>query len=350
MRNRSKGFTLVELLVVIGIIALLISILLPALGKARESAKTIKCAANLHAIGVGMANYCADYKGFLPASNMFVGTQVINGKQSPTTPDNGYLHWSAFLFNNGYAAPSPYTIFQSTAAWAMFQCPSLDKGGLPPANTFAGNNDAGLSNEAPGGVIDLQAPRLAYTVNEALCPRGYFVQHTTFYPNNQLAYHFVQAGTVRDSSNVILATELWGIPGVMTADSKLAPGTPVSASRKPVSGITTATGQPSSAELAAQLLPTQSFQWAGTQDLLPDPATTLNPTFSLNYSTLDWVGRNHGFRKLGSVGGSNTANWDLRQSNFLYLDGHVETKHISQTVYPRTQWTEYSNPKFYTLQ
>lgn len=356
MRRRgNNGFTLVELLVVIGIIALLISILLPALNKARDAAKAIKCAANLHSIGVGMANYVADFKGYLPLSNMFNNTELINGKQSPTLPTSGYLHWSAFLFNNGYAAPSPYTVFQSTAAWSMFQCPSLDNGGLAPANTYAGNNDEGIVNES-AGILDLQAPRLAYTVNEALCPRGVFQTDFAGYGGtNARVYHFVQAGTVRDSSNVILATELWGIQSLVTTTSLISGGT-ISASRRPVNGLTSAANHPQNTSYPAVLPYTQSFSWAGTldaqnplMDLLPDPSTQLSPAAPLNYSTLDWVGRNHGAKKYGRVAGSSTAGWDLRQSNFLYLDGHVETKHISQTVYPRTQWTEAANPQFYTL-
>src|SRR5205085_4804905 len=61
-----RAYTLVELIVVIGIIALLISILLPSLSKAPEAAAPIKCGSNLRQLNIGLVAYAATYRGFVP--------------------------------------------------------------------------------------------------------------------------------------------------------------------------------------------------------------------------------------------------------------------------------------------
>src|SRR4051812_29748002 len=98
--RRRSGFTLVELLVVIGIIALLISVLLPALNKARRAASAIACAANIRSIVQGMQMYAAQHRGYFPGSmtsGKFMFT-ANGGTDNAVPTDNSYCpdivqHW-----------------------------------------------------------------------------------------------------------------------------------------------------------------------------------------------------------------------------------------------------------------
>lgn len=169
MTKKKKAFTLVELLVVISIIALLVSILLPALNKAREQAKMVVCKASERSTGQAMILYAADYNGHIIPGNMWNGITIMhwlpdeNGNSVPQPCNEGQLLAGDYLptpssSDNIIYCPSAstkaqgYTTFDKTAGnptsptdWRDFyRCWLWPKG----SQTLDGRNSS------PSGIVD----------------------------------------------------------------------------------------------------------------------------------------------------------------------------------------------------
>lgn len=136
MNTKRNAFTLIELLVVISIIALLVGILLPALGAARRSAQDIKCKNQLRQFGIAFVAYATDNRDVLPASlddrnNKYYRTWLMDGSPpfmriTRNCPDEGSIF--------------PYV----GETRELYRCPALEEGasgpGGRPSNDGIGSN------------------------------------------------------------------------------------------------------------------------------------------------------------------------------------------------------------------
>lgn len=140
--QKSRAFTLVELLVVIGIIAVLIAILLPSLNRARQSAAAVKCLSNLRQIGVAMVVYTSQNKGNVVPSYTMTG--VTGGVDVPLEG------WACILDRDCYI---PGNRENDTS---VFVCPTMYD-----ANGVAGGN----LNQIGTGWMEWPNLRVSSTVN-----------------------------------------------------------------------------------------------------------------------------------------------------------------------------------------
>ncbi len=139
--GRRSGFTLVELLVVIGIIAVLISILLPSLSKARKAANSLVCASSMRQISTFMIMYTTQYKGAIPGNGWTSGAFLKTPKSTKVIPYGDAncpeicqtWDWMApvaklagLKFNVEKGTADRTARFDTLCRAGMFQCPEND--------------------------------------------------------------------------------------------------------------------------------------------------------------------------------------------------------------------------------
>jgi len=197
--QKAKGFTLVELLVVIGIIALLISILLPTLSAARRAANTLKCQASLREIGTAFRQYSMNNKGWYPAvRNSVTGDATLTNRR-----------WSdliaAYISKNGKnftSAPDIKAIRVNSVLWG---CPEWTK------NT---NFDVGAPNFSADNVYNgyaMQSYPMAddWFVNGNVINLGTYIADVTTNPIKVVrrGYHKEKTWTLKPSADRLLIAD-----------------------------------------------------------------------------------------------------------------------------------------------
>ena len=325
-RSTRPGFTLIELMVVIAIIALLISILLPSLQSAREHAKNVVCGTNLSMVGKAMANYLFSSDSVYPPSYVYPedDSGTWTPKSQPSGRDFGYMHWSYFMYENGQVGDR------------AFQCPKQHNGGAPRtnpgldhgANEYPEQEDY-FGQKSPNDIEDKQAPRMAYTANAAIMPRNKF---TTQLSGGQRTNVFVNENRISRPGDTIQVTEFtdnWKAIGKQGGS-----GGVLSLSHRPVNPFfhlsSSYNEYMSPNNTPGFMYGTQADQSTyGLLDIKGWRERTNLLDFTAGVAQINALGRHHptnDAKYRSKYGGS---------TNFLFCDGHVDNMTILDSMQKR---------------
>ncbi len=234
--SERRGFTLVELLVVIGIIALLISILVPTLGKAREAAKKTQCSNNLRQIGHGILMYANASKGNMPmdSDRRYDETDGDRNNRAMGWWDDPGIWINAVPKTLGRKTYSE--LWQNRAAMPLatvgenniFVCPSAGPASGSSANPGEAVNGMFMLWGSDNPVVDPPAgtfPKIK-TVVPTGTSRESFICYAMNSQLNSTRKTNVKISGMRPAGTVVIAGEKRMAPFEVTSDLQAAYGSP----------------------------------------------------------------------------------------------------------------------------